>query len=115
MHRTGTSGSAAAGEPELTRKRGRGGFQREDAAPSSRLPFSLTRLNVPAIKSAQTAVYFASFCEAGTPFGVTSSEGKLRLGTRYSLPRVLWRATSDYKDFPYPACFICHLFPIWTL
>lgn len=98
------------------------GFQREDTAPSSQPHFSLTPRNVPAIKSARmcsAVVCFVSFCEAGKRFGVTSNEqirtAKIRLGTRYSLPCVLWRATSDYKDFLYSACFICHLFPIWTL
>lgn len=42
-------------------------------------------------------------------------QAKISLGIRYSLPCILWRAVSDYKDLLYSACFICHLFPIWTL
>lgn len=42
-------------------------------------------------------------------------QAKISLGMRYLLPCILWRAASDYKDFLYSACFICHLFPIWTL
>lgn len=101
---------------------GGGGFRGEDAAPISRLGFSLTRRDGLAIKSAQMRsiiVYFVSFCKARELFGVTSNvqikQAKISLGMRYLLPCVLWHATSDYKDFLYSACFICHLFPIWTL
>lgn len=65
--RTGTPGSAGP-RTRADTEEGPRGFQREDTAPSRRLHFSLTRRNVPAIKSAQmrsVVVYFVSFCEAG--------------------------------------------------
>lgn len=87
----------------------------------SLLPFSLMRRNGLAgeAKCVQSLFILCHFCQARKLFGVTSNEqikpAEISPGMRHSLPCVLWHAASDYKDSLYSACFICHLFPIWTL
>lgn len=104
-------------EPELTWKTGCGDFRGE----GGRCPFQSTPLFPDAAqwRKCVQSVFILSFCKARQLFGVTSNvqikQAEICLGMRYLLPCVLWHAVSDYKDFLYSACFICHLFPIWTL
>lgn len=104
--------------PELTWKTGLTlwGFQGEDTNLFSWLQFPPIQRTV---QKWLIVVYFVPFSKASKLFQVTSNvqikQAKISLGMRYLLPCILWRAVSDYKDFLYAACFICHLFPIWTL
>lgn len=65
-------------------------------------------------------VYFVPLCKARklcfepNPM-YEIKQAKISPGMRHLLPCILWHAVSDYKDFLYSPCFICHLFPIWTL
>lgn len=106
-------------KPELTWKTGLTlwGFHREDTTFfSSQLQFPSVQRTV---RKWLNVVYFVPFSEARKLFQVTFDvrikPAKISPGMRYLLPCILWRAVSDYKGFLYAACFICHLFPIWTL